>query len=80
MSGYISEDPSYFDGLDLENAKPIKHPLIEKLQANAKLVKQQETAWLDEDLSIWITNQDSTTKRHINEMIRHAMALKLASV
>ncbi|STZ63486.1 Uncharacterised protein [Moraxella lacunata] len=79
MKNGIIVDTDYFEGVDL-NRPSIKHPIFEKMQANAKLAKQQETAWLDEDLSIWITNQDSTTKRHINEIIRHAMALKLASV
>lgn len=35
-------EASYFDGFDFENAKPIKHPLIEQAQARAKMAQEQE--------------------------------------
>ena len=82
MSGYIKEDASYFDGFDFENAKPIKHPLIAKAQANAKeqqLQKDNINSLLDDDVSNWLINQDIATKRHINEIIRQAMQLKMAT-
>jgi hypothetical protein len=59
-----------FDGVGV---KRIKHPLIKQAQAR---YADAQTKLLDVDVSTWLTSQDSTTKQHINEMIRHAMALK----
>ncbi|RVU83058.1 hypothetical protein EOL70_19025 [Leucothrix sargassi] len=32
---------------------------------------------LDKDVSDWLVNQDTDTKKHINEMIRQVMAIKI---
>ena len=32
---------------------------------------------LEEDVSNWLVNQDTDTKKHINEMIRQVMAIKI---
>lgn len=32
MNDYITQNASYFDGFDFDNAKVVKHPLIEKAQ------------------------------------------------
>lgn len=69
----MDKDYQDYKDFDMSGATRGTPPHIAKLKANS------DNAWLDEDLSVWIANQDSTTKRHINEMIRHAMALKLAS-
>lgn len=69
----MDKDYQDYKDFDMSGATRGTPPQIAKLKANS------DNAWLDEDLSVWIAKQDSTTKRHINEMIRHAMALKLAS-
>ena len=70
---------SYFDDFDFDNAQSIKHPLIAKLQANAQLANQKANdKVLDDDTYAWLSHQSMETKRHINEMIRHVMAVKMA--
>lgn len=69
----------YFDDFDFDNAASIKHPLIAKLQADAKLLNEKtDGKVLDDDTYTWLSHQNAETKRHINEMIRHVMAMKLA--
>lgn len=75
MSGYIKENASYFDGFDFESAKPIKHPLIVKAQAKAKISKEQEQSELisffDNDVQKIIKQHNTPKDRErLNAMIR----------
>lgn len=53
MNAYLNEDAHYFKGLDLQNATPIKHPLIEKMQATAKMVRAQKLKPRQINAIIW---------------------------
>ena len=66
----------YFDDFDFDHAKTIKHPLVKKLKENAK--SSSSAPLLDSDVAMWLAQQDQNTQRHINEMIRHVMAMQLA--
>ena len=37
---------------------------------------REQQPLLEEDVSNWLVNQDTDTKKHINEMIRQVMAIK----
>lgn len=50
----------------------VKPDLIKKLQERHAAV---QTNVLDPDVATWLSHQNHETKQHINEMIRHAMAL-----
>ncbi len=64
----------YYKDFDFDNAKIIKHPTIALLQERHRLAEQAGQS-LDEDVMKWLVIQDSDTKQHINDMIRHVMAL-----
>ncbi len=72
-------DNNYFDDFDFDTAKSIKHPLIKKLQDN--VVQQNgdnlQDLPIDDDIVQWLLKQDDNTKRHINEVLRHVMAVKM---
>ena len=58
---------------DAAGVKRIKHPLVKQAQQRHA---EAQIHLLDADVVTWLSSQDQETKRHINEMIRHAMALK----
>lgn len=67
------DELEYYKNFDTSKITPIKHPLVKKLQerhaaAQAKVI--------DADVVTWLSTQDQETRQHINDMIRHAMALK----
>ena len=64
MQTYINEDASYFNGVDLDNATTIQHPLIKQIQANAKLIKTGQL--LDDDILDWLSKQDNGTKSQLS--------------
>ncbi len=64
----------YYKNFDFDNAKIIKHPSVALLQERHRLAEQAGQS-LDEDVIKWLVTQDKDTKQHINDMIRHAMAL-----
>lgn len=70
------KDLQFYKDFDFERSNQIKHPLIEKLQARKRLAEQLEKYGFDEDVIYWLVTQDDDNKRHINDMIRHAMALQ----
>jgi hypothetical protein len=63
----------YYKNLDVSDAKEIKHPLIAELQKRHTFAQAKA---FDVDVVEWVNTQDQETKRHINEMIRHLMAVK----
>ena len=47
------------------------------LSAHQKILQSEQAIQvLDADVMAWLSTQDQETKQHINDMIRHAMALK----
>lgn len=68
-----NETVEYYKNLDTTNAKLVQPAIIKKLRQ-----RQQEVAYssLDMDVLTWLSTQDTDTKKHINEVIRHFMAVK----
>ncbi len=52
-------------------------PALARLQ-QAYAKEQAKAQAIDDDVIAWIESQDSDTKRHINEILRHFMAMKLS--
>ncbi|OPH40224.1 hypothetical protein [Moraxella equi] len=79
MNDYITQNASYFDDFDFDNAKVVKHPLIEKAQqAKSKYASSERI--FDEDVLLWLNNQNDHTKHYINEMMRNLMAIEQAKM
>lgn len=70
-----NETLEYYKNFDTTNLKAIKHPLVKKLQERHA---ESQVKAFDADVVMWLSGQDQDTKQHINEMIRHIMALKHA--
>lgn len=68
MKKDIDKAEGYFDSFDFDNAKTIKHPLIQKIQ--------HDDALLEQDIAVWLSHQDKATKQHVNAVIRHFMEVK----
>lgn len=74
MNGYITEDASYFDGVDWERPR-IKHKWIETMQANARAMGAQEqdtyATFFDDDVLQAIKQHDTPKDRErLNTVIR----------
>lgn len=67
-----SDELEYYKNFDTSQATPIKHPLVQKLQERQAAAQVKV---LEPDVVMWLSAQNQETKQHINEMIRHAMAL-----
>jgi hypothetical protein len=70
----MREDREY-QAFDFSQATLVKPAILKKLQerhadAQAKV--------LDADVVTWLSHQDHATKQHVNDVIRHIMALKHA--
>ena len=48
---------------------------VKKLQERHAIAQAQA---FDADVVAWLSSQDNETKQHINDMVRHIMALKRA--
>ncbi|OOR88850.1 hypothetical protein B0181_07570 [Moraxella caviae] len=69
MSKYINENADYFDGFDFENAKPVKHPLIAKAQAQQ--AQDRLADFFDRDVQQVIKQHNTPKDRErLNAMIR----------
>lgn len=65
----------HYQNFDFSKAKVVEPSLIKKIRQ----LQQEETQQpLDEDVFNWVIQQDDSTKRHINAVIRHFMAVKMA--
>lgn len=49
--------------------------LLKKLQERHAIAQAKA---FDADVVEWLSSQDNETKQHINDMVRHVMALKRA--
>jgi hypothetical protein len=71
----MQKDIEYYKNLDVSRAKHIEPEFIKELRKRHAIA--QEKAF-DVDVVEWVNTQDQATKQHINDMIRHVMALKQA--
>lgn len=74
MSNGIIVDASYFEGVDLDRPS-IKHPIFEKMQANARAMQSQEQdkflSQFDSDVKeTIIKNSTPSDRERLNAMIR----------
>lgn len=73
MSKNTSVDTDYFDGFDVENAKVIKHPLIAKMQANAKTLDNEIVAFFDKDVQEIIKKHNNAKDRERANVVLRAL-------
>lgn len=71
----MQEELEHYKDFDFSQAKLVKPEIIKKLQERHA---EAQAKVLDADVVMWLSGQDQDTKQHINEMIRHIMALKHA--
>lgn len=64
-----------YKNFDPTDANVVKPKFVQKLQERHA---EAQAKVLDVDVVTWLNGQDQETKQHINEMIRHVMALKRA--
>lgn len=61
--------------MDFSNGKFVAEiPALKARQAQKALENTDKL--LDDDISRWLTKQNGETKRHFNEMVRHALAMQ----
>jgi uncharacterized protein (DUF4415 family) len=71
----MKDDLEHYKNFDFSQAKLVKPEIIKKLQARHA---EAQAKVLDADVVTWLSTQDPDTKKHINEVIRHFMAVKTA--
>ena len=71
----MKDDLEHYKNFDFSQAKLVKPEIIKKLQARHA---EAQAKVFDADVVTWLSTQDSDTKKHINEVIRHFMAVKTA--
>ena len=64
-----------YKNFDPTNAQLVKPSFVKKLQERHAIAQAQA---FDADVVAWLSSQDNETKQHINDMVRHIMALKRA--
>ena len=62
-----------YKNFDPTNAPVVKPKFVKKLQERHAIAQAKA---FDADVVSWLSSQDDETKQHINEMVRHIMALK----
>lgn len=67
------EQLDYYQNFDFEKVELVEPNVIKQIKARKKLAEEQN---FDIDVLAWIDSQDSVTKRHVNDVLRHMMALK----
>lgn len=69
------KDIEYYKNLDVSRAKHVEPDFVKELR---KRHAAAQAKVLDADVVMWLSTQDNETKRHVNEVIRHMMAVKTA--
>lgn len=69
----MNDELEYYKNFDFSQAKLVKPKIIQKLQERHA---EAQGKVLDADVVTWLSTQDLDTKKHINEVIRHFMAVK----
>lgn len=72
----MQNELEHYQNLDTSHANVVEPEVLKKLKERKRYVQQA----FDIDVLDWLYKQDDETKRHINDMIRHAMALKNSDV
>lgn len=62
-----------YKNFDPTNAPVVKPNFVKKLQERHAIAQAKA---FDADVVTWLSSQDNETKQHINDMVRHIMALK----
>ena len=62
-----------YKNFDPTNVPLVKPNFVKKLQERHATAQANV---IDADVVRWLSTQDQETRQHINDMIRHAMALK----
>jgi len=65
----------HYRNLDTSEAKVVEPVIIKKLRERKQEIASNS---FDMDVLTWLSGQDQATKQHINEVIRHFMAVKTA--
>lgn len=71
----MQTDIDYYKNLDISKAKQVEPEFIKEFKKRHAAAQAKA---FDVDVVEWVNTQDQETKRHINEMIRHLMAVKTA--
>lgn len=66
---------NYYENLDTSNATVVEPKFIKELRKRRAATQAKV---LDADVVTWLSTQDAATQQHINEVIRHFMAVKTA--
>jgi hypothetical protein len=69
----MQNDLERYKNFDPTNAPVVKPNFVKKLQERHAIAQAKA---FDADVVTWLSSQDDETKQHINEMVRHIMALK----
>lgn len=64
-----------YENMDISRANHVMPNVIKTYQTN-KSQSQNNASPIDDDVMDWLVKQDDATKHHINEVIRHFMAIK----
>ncbi|MFW2176438.1 MULTISPECIES: hypothetical protein [unclassified Moraxella] len=70
----VCRDMDFSQGKSVSEIPALKARQDKKALENTGFNK--ESTLLDEDISRWLVSQNSETKRHFNEMVRHALAMQ----
>lgn len=71
----MKDDLKHYKDFDFSQAELVQPALMKKLQ---KRHAEAQAKVLDADVVTWLSTQDAATQKHINEVIRHFMAVKTA--
>lgn len=65
---------SNYEDVDISRENHVVPNVLKKYQANKSALNNQSP--IDDDVMNWLLQQDDETRNHINEVIRHLMAIK----
>lgn len=65
-----------YEDVDISRENYVVPNVLKKYQANKSALNNQSP--IDDDVMNWLLQQDDDTRNHINEVIRHFMAIKHA--
>ena len=63
----------YYKNVDVSRDKHVEPTFVKELR---KRHAAAQAMAFDADVVTWVSSQDAATKQHINEVIRHFMAVK----
>ncbi|WHP07003.1 hypothetical protein QLH32_05945 [Acinetobacter corruptisaponis] len=69
----MQKDIEYYKNFKVTKEKSVEPAFIKKLREQKQQVAYSS---FDMDVLTWLNEQDKDTKKHLNEVIRHFMAIK----